>query len=99
MRKILGTILAVCICTVAGAQQVPKELPAQRTTQPVKIDGLLNDAAWKDAATMTNLVEFRPRVGDLEDPANRTVTYLMYNDEGIYFGGYCYDRDRRRQTQ
>jgi hypothetical protein len=94
MRNIWSTILAGCICIIAEAQQLPKELPAQRTTQPVKIDGLLNDAAWKEAATMTDLVEFRPRVGDLEDPANRTVTYLMYNDEGIYFGGYCYERTR-----
>ncbi len=49
---------------LANAQAPPpKELPAKRTTQPVKIDGLINDAAWKDAAMMTNLVEFRPKMG------------------------------------
>jgi len=69
------------------AQTTPaKQLPARRTSKPVKIDGLINEDAWKDAATMDNLVEFRPTVGRLEENENRTVTYLMYNDEGIYFG-------------
>ncbi|MBL7745797.1 MAG: hypothetical protein JNM19_17475, partial [Chitinophagaceae bacterium] len=72
----------------------PKQLPANRTTKTVKIDGLINDEAWKDAAIMTNLVEFRPKVGALEAPENKTITYLMYDDEGIYFGGYCYERTK-----
>jgi len=71
-----------------------KILPAKRTSQTVIIDGLLNDSAWKDAAVMTDLIEFRPKVGDIETFANRTVSYLMYNDEGIYFGGYCYERSK-----
>lgn len=72
----------------------PLQLPAKRTSQPVKIDGLLNDSAWKDAAMMTNLVEFRPKMGRKEDHENRTEAYLMYTDEGIYFGGYCYERTK-----
>jgi len=38
---------------------------------------------------MTDLVEFRPKVGALETPATKTNAYLMYNDGGIYFGGFC----------
>jgi len=81
----------VSICSLAQTNTTPRILEAKRTSGRVKIDGVLNDAAWKDAAVMTNLVEFRPRVGTIEDPANRTVSYLMYNDEGIYFGGFCYE--------
>ena len=43
---------------------------------------------------MTDLVEFRPKMGDKEDYRNRTETWLMYNDEGIYFGGYCHERTK-----
>ena len=50
----------------------PRILPAKRTTQHVKIDGLLTDSAWKDAAMMTDLVEFRPKIGDKEEYSNRT---------------------------
>lgn len=86
-------LLFLVIFTNAQAP-APKQLPAKRTNKPVKIDGLIDDDAWKDASVMTDLIEFRPKVGDKENHANRTVTYLMYNDEGIYFGGYCYEKTK-----
>jgi len=87
-------LAAFTFLTVFSQQPVSKNLPAKRVSQSVKIDGLITDEAWKDAALMTDLIEFRPKVGDKEDPANKTVAYLMYNDEGIYFGGYCYERSK-----
>lgn len=81
------------LCSFAQAP-APRQLPAVRTNQPVKIDGLLNDSAWKTAPVMNDLVEFRPVVGRKELPENRTETFLLYSDEGIYFGGYCYERTR-----
>ena len=74
--------------------KIVRELEAKRTNGIVKIDGLLNDTAWQDAAVMTDMVEFRPKIGALEDPANKTVAYLMYSDEGIYFGGFCHERTK-----
>ncbi len=73
---------------------VQKQLEAKRTHKPVIIDGLLNDEAWKDASVATNFIEFKPKAGAPEDTASKTITYLMYGDEGIYFGGYCYERNR-----
>ncbi|MFZ9387148.1 MAG: DUF5916 domain-containing protein [Chitinophagaceae bacterium] len=88
-----GSIL-LCGQLLPAQNPAPKQLPAKRTVKPVKIDGLLDEEAWKDAAVMSDLVAFRPVVGAPELPENRTVTYLMYNDEGIYFGGYCHERTR-----
>lgn len=87
-------LAAFAFLTVSSQQPVSKNLPAKRVSQSVKIDGLITDEAWKDAAVMTDLIEFRPKVGDKEDAANKTVAYLMYDDEGIYFGGYCYERSK-----
>src|SRR5258706_3876586 len=86
--------LLISFCGIAQTNTTPRVLEAKRTSGTVKIDGLLNDAAWKDAAVMTDMVEFRPKVGALEDPANKTIAYLMYNDEGIYFGGFCHERTK-----
>lgn len=95
IKTIITFPVAVFLCSYMNAQTASyRQLPAKRTIQSVKIDGLLNDSAWKDAALMDSLVEFRPTVGRLENPENRTITYLMYNDEGIYFGGYCYERTK-----
>ncbi|MGQ0739655.1 MAG: DUF5916 domain-containing protein [Bacteroidota bacterium] len=95
IKTILITGSVLFFCTFSFAQNpAPKQLTAQRTGKPVKIDGLINDSAWKDAAVMTGLVEFRPNAGALEKPETKTIAYLMYNDEGIYFGGYCYERTK-----
>ncbi|MBC7874123.1 MAG: carbohydrate binding family 9 domain-containing protein, partial [Ferruginibacter sp.] len=97
MKLKINTTLAVALLLCAGTyaqSPAPKQLPATRTTKSIKIDGLINDEAWKDAPVMTNLVEFRPTAGAVEKEETKTVSYLLYDDEGIYFGGYCYERTK-----
>ena len=91
---LLSLFLATAVLTANTlfAQTTPKKLPAQRTNQRVIIDGRLTDPAWKDAAKAADYTEFRPVIGRKEEPGNHTETFLMYNDEGIYFGGTCYER-------
>jgi hypothetical protein len=76
------------------AQTSHKNLAAKRTTAVIKIDGVLDEAAWKDASAALGYTEFRPTPFRIEDPANRTEVYIMYNDEGIYIGGYCHERTK-----
>lgn len=93
--RLLLMPLALLFAGISFSQSPPpKVLPAKKTDKKVKIDGLITDEAWKDAAEMTGLVEFRPTPGRMENYENRTVAYLMYDDEGIYFGGYCYERTK-----
>ena len=95
IKTIASFGIAICYCLYSTAQKpAAKQLPAKRTTQKVVIDGDLADAAWKDAATANGLIEFRPKVGVPEDFASRTETYLMYDDEGIYFGGYLHENTK-----
>ena len=94
-RLSLPLCIAVLFSGAVFSQSTsPRQLEAKRTVQPVKIDGLLNDPAWKDAALMSDLVEFRPTMGKKESYENRTEMWLMYDDAGIYFGGYCHERAR-----
>jgi hypothetical protein len=89
-------VAGLLFLSLAGTSQTPvvKQLPAKRTDQHFKIDGILDEAAWKDAPMMTDLIEFRPTAGRHEAPANKTLAYLLYDDEGIYFGGYCYEQKK-----
>jgi len=88
------TVISFLPSFVFSQNPSPRILPAKRTTERVRIDGLLTDSAWKDAAMMTDLVEFRPKIGDREEYSNRTEAWLMYDDEGIYFGGYCHEKTK-----
>lgn len=78
----------------AVAQSLPKKLAAQRTTSVIKIDGVLDEAAWKDAPAALGYTEFRPTPFRKEDTADRTEVYMLYNNEGIYIGGYCHERTK-----
>ena len=92
--RILLPILLTIYSSVALAQSAPKSLPAKRTTLPIKIDGILDDAAWNDAPAALDYTEFRPTPFKKEDSAIRTEVYMLYSDEGIYISGYCHERTR-----
>jgi hypothetical protein len=92
MLKNIYLLLLFCASFASIGQIVPKNLPAQRTNKLVKIDGILDEEAWKDATKATDFVEFRPVIGRKEEKGNHTECFLMYSDDGIYFGGTCYER-------
>lgn len=91
---ILGLFLLTALSATAQTPSPPKKLAAKRTTTSIKLDGLLDDAAWKDAPAALGYTEFRPTPFRKEDEANRTEVYMLYNDEGIYLGGYCHERSK-----
>jgi len=86
-------IFAMAVVITAKAQ-LPKQIPARRANTAIKIDGKLDDAAWKDAPIATNFVELRPVAFRKESEANRTEVFFLYNDEGIYIGGYCHEKTK-----
>src|SRR6476620_337004 len=93
MRLFIACLFILFITSVS-AQSLPKQLPAHRTTATIKLDGLLDEMDWKDAVPATGFVEWRPNAGKIEDSANRTVVYLLYDNTSVYIGGYCYERTK-----
>ncbi|MGI8600674.1 MAG: DUF5916 domain-containing protein [Chitinophagaceae bacterium] len=94
MRAALILFLQLFFSIFLFAQNVIKQLPAKRTTSVIKIDGIPDEAAWKEAIPATDFVEFKPTPGRLEDSANKTVVYLLYDNTSVYVGGFCYERTR-----
>lgn len=97
IKTIFCLAAALTCCAQLPAQTTKtttKQIVAQRISSPVKIDGLLNESVWKTAPAALGYTEFRPTPFKPEDPANRTEAYLMYNDEGIFIGGYCHEKTK-----
>ena len=90
------TILIACLGWhfMAVAQTDFKQLTTVRTTGVFKIDGVLDEPAWKNAPLATNFIELRPQPFRMEDDANRTEIYILHNDQGIYIGGYCHEKNK-----
>ena len=77
-----------------AAAQLPKQLQAKRVATAIKIDGVLDEPAWKDAPVATDFVELRPVLNRKEEELNKTEVYFLYSDEGVYIGGFCHERTR-----
>lgn len=69
-------------------------IPSQRRVSEIKIDGVISPGEWKNAAHFHSFTELRPTPGKLEEPQQRTEAYLVYDDEGIYFGGTAFERSK-----
>src|ERR1700676_4445250 len=94
--KTIATLgIVILWCLYGNAQTpAPRLLPAKRTTALIKIDGILDEPAWKDAPAALGYTEFRPTPFRKEDEANRTEVYMLYSNEGIYLAGYCHEKTK-----
>ncbi len=71
--------------TSAPAERPPKpHYKIPRISTPIKIDGVLDDPAWKEALAVDVNNEFDPR-RNVPAPVT-TIAYLAYDDDNLYAG-------------
>lgn len=68
-----------------------KKINIIRISEAPKIDGILNDAAWINAAIATDFVERVPKNGFPIPDSLKTEVKIVYDDLGIYFGAKMND--------
>jgi hypothetical protein len=56
---------------------------------PPKIDGVLDDSFWENAAILENFTQYEPVEGS--EPTERTVVYMGYDANNLYIAVRCYD--------
>lgn len=91
MRIIILLLISLSFQQYLYSQKILRQLPAKRTTASIKIDGDIDEAAWKDAPLATNFIEQRPNAGKVQDYATRTEIYVLYDNTSIYVAGYCHE--------
>ncbi|WP_335965682.1 DUF5916 domain-containing protein [Galbibacter sp. PAP.153] len=93
--KSLALILLLFSLQIAVSQEtdtIPrKKINAMRITEAPKIDGVLDEAVWKDVPIATNFVERMPNNGAPAPDSLRTEVKILYDDLGIYFGAVMKD--------
>jgi len=65
-----------------------------RVASEIVIDGSLDEAAWRQAPTIGDLVQRIPVAGAA--PTERTEVRLLYDEENLYIGVLCHDADPDR---
>ncbi len=73
------------------ALQAKLTIHLQKTHQPPVIDGVIEDGEWIEAAVIDTFYQTSP--GDNTDPSERTVGFLLYDDEYIYVATKCFMED------
>jgi len=71
-----------------------KVVESKRRVAHIKLDGVVNAEEWAGATLLHEFVELRPNPGQPESEDSKMIAYLVYDDEGIYFGGTCYESSR-----
>ncbi|QKJ31819.1 hypothetical protein HQ865_19285 [Mucilaginibacter mali] len=94
--KPIFTIILSCFTLFAIAQAPVKKLEAVKTTTPPKIDGLLDDEAWKNVPIATDFIENNPVAGRHEKPEERTEVKIVYDNNAIYVAARMYETSEKR---
>ncbi len=76
------------------AQDKPKErkkITTTRITEPPKIDGILEDTAWKNVPACKDFIIFRPDNGKPVSKEYQTEVKVIYDDDAIYIAAMMTD--------
>lgn len=89
---------AVCFCMLltatAFSQTEKKKISALRISKSLKVDGIIDEPEWKTTQVADKFVGIRPVPFKPENPDNNSEMYFLYNDEGIYIGGYFHEKNK-----
>lgn len=72
-----------------SSQSTTKTLEAKRIASQIKIDGVLDESAWKSAQIATDFFQYEPYNG--LKPGQPSKIKVLYDNWGIYVGAMLYD--------
>ena len=94
----LGSLLLLTLCLspalaeVAVSPQSPRPertITALRLESTITVDGDLDEQEWRLAEPASDFIQQDPHTG--QPSTERTEVRLLYDDENLYVGVYCFD--------
>ncbi len=100
-RRRIALILRVALAVVLPAAAVfagdARQAPAYQIQQPIKLDGILNEAVWRDNPPIGEFVQAEPNPG--KPPSEATQVWLAYTRDALYIAVRCDDREAARVVE
>ncbi len=75
---------------ISFSQTIAKAI---RIKNPPTIDGHINDEAWEQAFKIDKFYQREPNPG--EEVSEKTIMYICYDNNFLYFGMKCYDDPKK----
>ena len=76
------------VIDIKSAEDI-KTVHVERTSVPPRIDGVLDEPLWAEAAKVDRFYQLKPTVGAL--PTERTEIRITYDDDAIYIAAKMWD--------
>jgi hypothetical protein len=99
-RRSLTAALASAAVLIGGpvasgqlAEGVAAVATATRTAETIRIDGRLDEAAWRETVPLSRFVQREPAEGG--EPSEETEIRVLFTDTALYVGAICHDRSPR----
>jgi hypothetical protein len=80
----------VCFIQAPKAFAQPPKARAFSISERIRIDGKLDEPAWKSAVPIGELTQVLPKEGGI--PSEKTEVRILVDGDSLYFGIICYDR-------
>lgn len=94
-KKISMILIAILSMQQVSSQNQEnrKTVKTKRISKAPKIDGIINDDAWKITEKLTDFVNFRPENGTPVTAEYQTTVKVIYDDDAIYIAAQMNDPD------
>ena len=94
----IGILTLLCVCLLSVSikvdAQTERELPrmsAHRTSEEIKIDGVLDESVWQRVEPIRQLYQIQPDQGELA--TEQSEVRILYDDKKLYFGFIFFDSE------
>jgi hypothetical protein len=83
-------VIALCVVSGSDAADAPDAaVHGSVASGPIRVDGVLDDPAWTDAAVLADLVQQDPLPG--EPTPFRTEVRILVDADNVYLAFHCFD--------
>jgi len=79
---------------LAAQERTVRSAPVTATTVPIVVDGALDEAIWRSAPSIGNLVQRQPDTG--QQPSEATEVTLLKDADHLYIGVRAHDSEPHR---
>ena len=90
----------VCVALLIFAPSVfaqangPRRIRILHTTEPIKIDGRLDEPGWSQSTPATDFRQQEPNEGELA--SEKTEVRILFDDKNLYIGVHAFDSEPSR---
>jgi hypothetical protein len=82
-------LFALALAAAASRANDARVAVAVRTSEKIRIDGVLNEKIWSEAPDIGGFVQREPNSGVA--PTEPTKVWVVYSKDALYIGVRCFD--------